>query len=323
MRRTSPPRVCRRTRNTGEQSRCLHRWMCIQLGSNKQRDCTRWAGRKGTAVHLTRALGGQHWSQWKSWLCIYHLAILLVSPKVYVGSQGAHCIHEFSVTHFNTLLSRRKSKNFVPFPFQIPRNLMVFHEISKIIARPALLPFSAFVLCSDFPVLDTRKHTASQHCLSSSTIITWSIPSAITLCHQAWLMRQDKPSFSFLSFPICSLSLLRSQSTFSLCHLSLSCMLSKCYFSLLWLFSCYQQHLLYGPAFTNFVLPCPVPIPATVNSHKHLSRGPLSIFMSFHFITPLSHVSIRNYYSIMSLKSISLSGVIFLPPCPRPLVLTI
>ena len=79
---------------------------------------------------------------------------------------------------------RYKKANFVPFRFQIPSNLIVLCEISKITAGPSLLPFSAFVLCSDFPTLDAPgKHTAYQHCLCSSTIITLNILFAITLCH--------------------------------------------------------------------------------------------------------------------------------------------
>lgn len=114
------------------------------------------------------------------------------------GAKEAHQIHAFfSVTYFNTFSSWFKNKNFMlPSPFQIPRNLIVFHEVSEIIAsQPALPPSSPFVFGSDFATLDILRHIASLRCLSSLTIITLSILSAITLCRQAWLIRQAKPSF--------------------------------------------------------------------------------------------------------------------------------
>lgn len=118
---------------------------------------------------------------------------------VFPGAKEAHQIHAFfSVTYFNTFSSWFKNKNFMlPSPFQIPRNLIVFCEVSKIIAsQPALPPSSPFVLCSDFATLDILRHIGSLRCLSSLTIITVSILSTITLCHQAWLIRPAKPSFS-------------------------------------------------------------------------------------------------------------------------------
>lgn len=147
--------------------------------------------------HLTQSTGGPQRSQWAN--RIYHLAILLLLPKVYFGSKETYQIHKLSVTYIFIMLY--KKANFVPFHFQIPRNLIVLREISEITAGPSLLPLSAFVLCTDFPTLDAPgKHTAYRHCLCSSTIITLSILFAITLCHQAWLIRQDKlSSFSIIS----------------------------------------------------------------------------------------------------------------------------
>lgn len=127
-----------------------------------------------------RAPRGLQRSQWAN--CVCHLAILLLLPQVYFGSKETYQIHKFSVTYI--FIMRYKKANFVPFHFQIPSNLIVLCEISKITAGPSLLPFSAFVLCSDFPTLDAPgKHTAYQHCLCSSTIITLNILFAITLCH--------------------------------------------------------------------------------------------------------------------------------------------
>lgn len=80
-----------------------------------------------------------------------------------------------SVTYFNTFSSHFKNKNFVlPSPFQFPRYLIVFSEISKIIAnQPALAPFSPFVLCSDFATLDNPKHIAFLSCLSSWLLLPY------------------------------------------------------------------------------------------------------------------------------------------------------
>lgn len=205
-----PPRqVHAHLRKDGEKQSCVQKGREGETLMNKANIYHRWInsetvhdGRRGwKQVYIwPRALRGPHWSQWASWPYIYHLATLLVSPKVYLGSKENHQIHKFSVTYFSTFSSLCKNTNFVPFPFQILRNLITFHEISKIIVRPSLLPFSAFVHCSDFPTLDTLKHIASQHCLSSLTIIALSIHFAITLCHQAWLIRQVFLPFSVISY---------------------------------------------------------------------------------------------------------------------------
>lgn len=63
-----------------------------------------------------------------------------------------------------------KKANFVPFRLQIPRNLIVLCKISKITAGPSLLPFSAFVLCSDFPTLMLLGNTLLIAALSSLLI---------------------------------------------------------------------------------------------------------------------------------------------------------
>lgn len=91
------------------------------------------------------------------------LTCFLHFTGAFPGAKEAHQIHAFfSVTYFNTFSSWFKNKNFLlPAPFQIPRSLIVFCEVSEIIAsQPALPPSSPFVLRSDFATLDILRHIA-------------------------------------------------------------------------------------------------------------------------------------------------------------------